>query len=361
MNILVYGAGVVGSVFAARLHKGGHDVTLLARGQRLAELRQHGIVLIDDVSGEQQQVRVRLVETLQPDDAYELVLVIMRKNQVADVLPVLAANQHTPTVAFLGNNAAGAAAYVAALGAERVLLGFAGAGGGRDGHIIRHVRGTDAQPASLYIGELDGKTTPRLRAIAAAFEQAGFQVHIAPAIDAWLKTHAAFVIPIAEALKLAGGDNYRLARTRDGLVLMIRAIRECFAALRALGFPVLPWQLALLARLPEPVLVMLLARFMNTRMAEIALARHANSAGDEMRLLAAEVRALVAQSGVPTPQLDWLSVFLDPTTAPLPEGSHSLRLNWRGIYLGLLAGAICTLPVLRRWAAPMQQPVSAQT
>lgn len=38
MKMLVCGAGPLGSLFAARLHQGGHDVTLLARGQRLADL-----------------------------------------------------------------------------------------------------------------------------------------------------------------------------------------------------------------------------------------------------------------------------------------------------------------------------------
>jgi hypothetical protein len=169
-------------------------------------------------------------------------------------------------------------------------------------------------------------------------------------MDAWLKTHAALVSPIGDALMLAGGDNYRLARTRDGIVLMIRAIRESFSALRALGIPVLPRQLALLARLPEPILVTLLTRFMNTRAAEIALARHANAARDEMRTFADELNALVARSGVPTPNLDRLYSFLDPVTPRMPEGSHTLRLNWTGVLWGLAVTGICALPVLRRRA-----------
>ena len=47
MRILVCGSGPLGSLFAARLQQGGHDVTLLAHGQRLDDLRQHGIVLHD--------------------------------------------------------------------------------------------------------------------------------------------------------------------------------------------------------------------------------------------------------------------------------------------------------------------------
>lgn len=356
MKILVYGAGVLGSIFAARLHKGGHDVSLLARGQRLADLRKHGIVLIDDLRGGQQVCHVNLVESLSPDDAYDLVLVIVRRNQVASVLPSLAANRHTPNVAFLGNNAAGPDAYVQALGRERVLMGFAGAAGGRDGYVIRHVRGTDDRPASVILGEIDGQATPRLLTIVDAFKQAGFRVSVSPNIDAWQKTHVAFVGPIADALLLAGLDNYRLARTRDGLVLMIRAIRETTAVLKALGVPVVPPYLAWLARLPEPILVAFTARFMNTRAAEIVLTRHARAAGDEMRTLAGELRTLVIQSGVPTPNLDQLSAYLNITIPPMPQGSHDLPLNWTGMAWGLIT--VCALPILGYRIATKRRSVS---
>jgi hypothetical protein len=43
--MLFFGAGVLGSVYAARLHEAGVDVTVLARGRRLADIREHGIVL----------------------------------------------------------------------------------------------------------------------------------------------------------------------------------------------------------------------------------------------------------------------------------------------------------------------------
>jgi len=40
MRILVYGAGVLGSLYAARLHDADQDVTILARGERLAALER---------------------------------------------------------------------------------------------------------------------------------------------------------------------------------------------------------------------------------------------------------------------------------------------------------------------------------
>jgi 2-dehydropantoate 2-reductase len=37
MRILILGAGVIGSVYAGHLRDAGHEVTLMARGRRLAE------------------------------------------------------------------------------------------------------------------------------------------------------------------------------------------------------------------------------------------------------------------------------------------------------------------------------------
>ena len=130
-RILVYGAGVLGSLLAARLHTGGHNVAILARGQRLADIREHGIVLEDYHTGQRETVPVPAVESLEPDDAYDLVLVVMQQQQTADVLPALAANRRTPSLLFLQNNPHGPSDLIEALGPGRVLLGFPASGGGR--------------------------------------------------------------------------------------------------------------------------------------------------------------------------------------------------------------------------------------
>ena len=51
MKILVFGPGVIGTLYAARLQESGQLVTVLARGERLAEIRRHGLTLEDVVSG----------------------------------------------------------------------------------------------------------------------------------------------------------------------------------------------------------------------------------------------------------------------------------------------------------------------
>ena len=44
MRILVFGVGVIGSVYAAGLLQAGHEVVMLARGRRLSDLQTHGLV-----------------------------------------------------------------------------------------------------------------------------------------------------------------------------------------------------------------------------------------------------------------------------------------------------------------------------
>ena len=52
MRVLIVGAGVIGSVYAGRLLAAGHAVTLCARADRFAELKESGLVLEDAQTGQ---------------------------------------------------------------------------------------------------------------------------------------------------------------------------------------------------------------------------------------------------------------------------------------------------------------------
>jgi ketopantoate reductase len=58
VKILVYGAGVIGSLYAGKLQAGSHSVTVLAWGDRLSEIRHYGLVLQDVISGGQTAIKV---------------------------------------------------------------------------------------------------------------------------------------------------------------------------------------------------------------------------------------------------------------------------------------------------------------
>jgi 2-dehydropantoate 2-reductase len=111
---------------------------------------------------------------------------------VASVVPELTVNYRIPTLIFMLNNPTGSSDLAQALGRDRVLLGFPGAGGTRDGHLVRYVM-IAQQPTTL--GELDGQRTARLRNLVETFRQCGFPTTTFRDVDGWLKAHAFFVSP----------------------------------------------------------------------------------------------------------------------------------------------------------------------
>ena len=92
MKVLIYGAAVIGTLYAGKLADAGHKVTVVARGQRLADIRQHGLVLEDIVHGRRWTVQVSAAERLSPDDEHDLALITVRRDQLASALSELATN-----------------------------------------------------------------------------------------------------------------------------------------------------------------------------------------------------------------------------------------------------------------------------
>lgn len=302
IRILVYGAGVLGSLYAARLQQAGNEVTVLARGRRLENIRSEGLVLEDASSGASSATRVNVVEELSSGDAYDLVLVPVRREQLPTVLPALAASHATPNVVFFGNNASGPDALIQALGPDRVLLGFPGASGALNGNTVRYFL-IRQQPTTL--GELDGTRSPRLTHIADRLRTAGFTVAISGNMDGWLKTHAVFVTAMSAALYIAGGDPRRLAQMPDVLQLMVQATKGGFRSLRALGRFDAPRNLQVLYLwMPTWFAVRYWRRILPTQLGELGFAAHANAAREEMTLLAEEVHQLVRASSVPARSLE---------------------------------------------------------
>ena len=153
------------------------------------------------------------------------------------VLPVLAANHCIPTLIFMLNNPAGPDDLVRALGHDRGLLGFPGAGGTREGYVVRYAM-IAQQPTTL--GELGGRRTARLRELAEAFRASGFPTTTSRDMDAWLKAHAFFVTAVSGAIYMAGGDCQRLSKDKATVTLMVKGVREGYSAVRALGLSVAP-------------------------------------------------------------------------------------------------------------------------
>jgi 2-dehydropantoate 2-reductase len=335
MRILVFGAGVLGSLCAARLHDAGHDVTILARGDRLTSIRERGIVVRDEAAGLTSTSLVPVIDSLDPADRYDVAFVFVRREQRQAILPALAANA-TPTIVFMGNDATGGRDLREALG-SRLVLGFAMAGGTIVDGVV-HARVARATSPTM-LGEPDGTVTERVRELAVVLASAGFRTEVTPAIGAWLATHAAVVVPVAAAIYGASGDVRRLAATPDLLLLTIRGAREALGILRSAGIPVTPRVYARLFGLPEGLLSTVLARALATDAADLMLAGHARHSRAEMAALDADLAALAEGTGVETPSLDRLRAWLDPSIEPMERGSRTLVVTHPGRAAAVAVGS----------------------
>jgi 2-dehydropantoate 2-reductase len=301
MKVLLIGAGVIGSFNAARLARAHVDVKLLARGKRLAELQEHGVILENWRTGEQSTTAVPLVERIKPEDRYDVAVVIVRRSQVGSVLPLLAAAPDIPSCLFLGNNLAGSTDMAEALGAGRVLTGMVNAGGERDKQVVRYLF---TRRLPLLFGERDGVTRTRTRAIAETFCNAGLPARVVTNPEAYQKTHGAGLPAFAGALYSAGGNVRRLARQPDLLHLFVTGYREALRAIEADGTAIKPALTRAMMWVPEAIISAGLRRFLGTRLAVVGGQAHALAAVDEMRELADELRNILQRTGTPSPATD---------------------------------------------------------
>ena len=311
MNVLFFGAGPLGTVYAHLLHESGADVSVLARGERFTWLRENGLVVHNEMTGERATSQVEVVDELAPDDPYDLVIVLVRKNRLGPILAQLARCDGVKNVLFMGNNATGFDDYLEHLTAEKVLFGFPGAGGGMRDQVVhfadREKPGGKRRPVT--IGEIDGVTRDRTKAVQQLFENAGVPVDLERGIDGWLKYHVALVSPFVGALYKHDCDNYAAAKDSETIRSLVLAAREGAAVLKALGYRQLPVEFKLISWLPLFMNTLALKGMMGSRFAEIAFAIHARAALDEMLELAQDFKALVDQSGLETPNIDVLRSY----------------------------------------------------
>jgi len=313
MRILFFGAGPLGSVYAHLLHEAGGDVTVLARGERYDWLKENGLVIVNELTGEKGLSHVSVVNQLKPDDEYDLVIVLIRRNKLAPVLDNLAATPGVKNVLFMGNNTLGFDEYLKRLPADKVLFGFPGAGGGIREQVVHYVdrEKPNGKRRAVTLGEIDGRKRKRTLEVKVLFESAGVPVDLTTDIDGWLKYHVALVIPLVGALYKHDCDNYQAAKDKGTLRALVRAAKEGGRVLKALGFSKRqPFEFNLFYWLPEGMSRMAVKKLLDSKFAEVAFAMHAKTARDEMDVLAREFEALAEQTSVNTPNIETLRNFI---------------------------------------------------
>lgn len=294
-KILIYGAGVIGSTFGGRLALAGHEVTLLARNKRLAELQEKGLLLQTAKDKMPVKANAKITSTLSQTDIYDFILVALRKDQVDNALSILAENQSKNFI-FMVNNPSGYSDWIDALGADRVIPAFPGSGGKIENGVVHYeIVSKFIQPTTF--GEINGQVSERIREVKKIFNKAGFPVSISRNMDAWQKTHIAMVGPMGDVIYFDDGNNYTVAKNPEAIRLMNRSLAENFDFLHRSGIGIEPAKLAVFRLLPQWMLNWIMKMTFNSKWAETVISNHALNARDEMRQISREFLSLANSKG----------------------------------------------------------------
>ena len=300
MKILVYGAGVIGCELAHRLCKAGNKVTVLARGKWKQDIDANGLVIRHYAQLHTSVNRVATIEKLEPDDVYDIIFVAVQYGQVEQLLPHLAANQ-SRSIVLVGNNMGAGETARALLPAKQLAFGFQGTGGRREGGRVISVHAG----VGMTIGGLGAPLSAAFRSrIEEAFAGTRYRLTWENNMDAWLKCHMAFILPLAY---LCYATNFHLRRTTiRQRNTAIEAAGEGYAVLKKLGIPIRPAGSDETLRQNRKKIQALLWVMAKTPLGRLAASDHCKNAGEEMMALDAAFEALRGRTSLPTPS--WSSL-----------------------------------------------------
>ena len=238
MKVLVYGAGVIGGQLTHALIQSGNDVSVIARGAWAETLRANGLRIHHYIQRTNTRDCPRVLEAID-EEHYDIVFAVMQYRQMEKILPDLA-RIDSPLAVLTGNNLSVNEMETYILENSRkpkqVLFGFCSTAGTRENGRLTTVHTGDGQ---LTVGKAHEEVSEDVKEILnQLFSKSRLSLSYCDNMDAWLKYHAAFILPVVY-LCYKTGCNLRKS-SREERKLMLDAVRDAYHLLMELGIPVRP-------------------------------------------------------------------------------------------------------------------------
>ncbi len=307
LRILMFGRGVIATVYGWALERAGHEVEFYVRPGRAAAYG--GAVDLDLLDTRRRPWGQRVVEKWPvryreepaPDHDFDLIVLSVQHHRLAEAAAFLAPRVGAATVLVFGNLWAEPTAAIGALPLDRVAWGFPQAGGGFGADGV--LRGA-LLPQAVF-GTLDRPPTDREQAVRQVFREAGFRPREKPDFRGWLWVHFAFNAGVhAQGLKL--GSLAELAGATGALREALLTGRELLPLLEARGVDLRRHRGGVLglrapAWLTAPVLAWLTAHFAPLR---VNFEAHSDPGTEEPREICRDTLAEARRLGVAVPRLE---------------------------------------------------------
>lgn len=280
MRLLIYGAGVIGSLYAAVFSGAGYDTTVFARGKRLEVFEEHGLRY--EKKGRIYKANINVIKKLGNNDRYDFIFLTVKENQVYPALEELSFNI-SPNIVTMVNTLEPYENWERACGKGRVIPAFPGAGGGYEEGVLKaEFLPWIIQPTTF--AEINGCWSERLERLAGIFQKSGVPYQVARDMHRWQVCHLALVVPIADAYYKAK-DPEAVWLEKDVVAGAAREIQDNFKTLCHAGIGLSPWKLNLFRLLPVGILKRIFTVIFRSRFGNLFMYRHAMKAPDEMKRL----------------------------------------------------------------------------
>ena len=280
MRILIYGAGVIGCLYATLFSKAGFDTTIYARGRRLESFKQNGLLYFKNKKIK--KVKVNIIDKVEANDIYDFVFLTVKSNQVHTALEELK-NNNSPNIVTMLNTLEKYNTWEEICGKGRIIPAFPGAGGSFEGNILNAKLTPNIIQVTTF-GEISGSKSERLLQLASIFKRSYIPYKIEKDMHAWQLCHLAMIVPIADAyyeasvLEKAGEDKELMRKTAI-------SIKKNLDSLCKLGVTLTPKKMKVLHRLPVQILSIGLRFIFQSEFGNIFMYQHSMKALDEMREL----------------------------------------------------------------------------
>jgi len=300
MKITVIGSGGVGGYYGGLLAQHGQDVTFVARGEHLKAIRKNGLQ-VKSVFGDFRVAPAHAVPDPGEAGPADLVLFCTKTYATEQAAAALKpAVGPATSVLSLQNGVDAAERIGAVIGLELMLAGATWISSSIEAPgVIKQV----SQFRRVVVGELDGRTKPRLEAVQRAFQDAGATAELSGDIRKILWNKFVFIA--------AAGGMGSLTRLPIG---EFRSVPEARRLLKAIMQEVEALARAQGVRLDADVVTQSLA-FVDNAAASIKPSMQLDvEAGrpSELEALIGVIGRQGRQAGVPTPAADFVYAALLP-------------------------------------------------
>lgn len=280
MKLLIYGAGVIGCLYAVLFSKAGYDTTVYARGKKLEAFRKNG--LLYETKGMINKANIKIIGKLENDEEYDFIFLTVKENQVYFALKELS-NNISPNIVTMVNTLEPHTNWEKICGKGRVIPAFPGAGGSFDNGILKAaLTPRIIQPTTF--SEIDGNISERVISLSKLFDKSKIPYQIVKDMHIWQLCHLAMVVPIADAYYKAKNPE-NVWKESEVMFETAKQMKRNFRTIYAMKRTLSPQKMNIFRLAPICFIKTGLILAFKSNFGNVFMYQHSINAPDEMRKL----------------------------------------------------------------------------